>query len=207
MKHQKPTPQRWCYHRMLWWGLVGLWLLLVAGWPVYYLLPDRDWHYPCWGEPNEIWESLQLSENPHYRDEHVYSRVFIVRPSVENLAYVRSLKYAHCLYSETVESLLQEYALPGPYHFAHTGCVNFVLCGNGLMLVHDFSRNKGGLLSSRLAQPEEVLRTYPASFVFHYVWAWVSLGTLALSPVLFLLWWALAWRVLRRAARSEAWPT
>ena len=173
------------------WVLIGCWLLLVAGWPVYYLLPDRDWYYPCWGAPLEILESRRISENPHYRNENVYSRVFIVRPSEKNLAYFRNLEYSNCLYSETVESLLKEYSLPAPYHVSNTGCVNFSLCGNGLMMVHDFSRNKGGLFSSRLAYPEVVLRSYPQHFVFHYVWAWVSLVTLALSPLLFLLRWVL----------------
>ncbi len=173
------------------WVLIGCWLLLVAGWPVYYLLPDRDWYYPCWGAPLEILESRRISENPHYRNENVYSRVFIVRPSEKNLAYFRNLEYSNCLYSETVESLLKEYSLPAPYHVSNTGCVNFSLCGNGLMMVHDFSRNKGGLFSSRLAYPEVVLRSYPQRFVFHYVWAWVSLVTLALSPLLFLLRWVL----------------
>ncbi len=185
-KMQSSPPKRNRRRWMKKW-LMGIWLLLVAGWPVYYLQPDRDWYYPCWGAPMEILESHRISENPHYEKEDVYSRVFVVRPSEENLAYFRSLKYTHCLYSEAVNAMLKEYSLPTPYRFANTGCVDFALCGNGLMLVHDFSRNKGGLFSSRLARPEEVVRSYPQRFVFPYVWAWVSLGTLALSPLLFLL--------------------
>ena len=52
------------------------------------------------------------------------------------------------------------------------------------MLVHDFSRNKGGLTSDRLAAPEKVVRSYPQSFVIYYLWAWVSIALLALSPIL-----------------------
>ena len=186
-KGQMTTPRQ-CGSQWLMWCLLGIWLLIVAGLPVYYLRADRDWYYPCWGEPREILVSHRIEENPHYRDENEYSRVFIVRPSEENLAYFRSLKYSNCICSETVEALLKEYSLPGPYHFSNSGCVDFALCSNGLVLVHDFSRNKGGLFSNRLTQPEKVVRSYPQSFVFYYVWAWVSLGMLVLSPVLFLLW-------------------
>ena len=172
---------------VLWRCMIGIWLLLVAGLPVYYLRPERDWYYSSWGSPQEILTSGRLADNPLYKDEGVYSRVFIVRPSEENLAYLDSLEYKHCIFSESVEPLLKECGLPGPYRFANTGCVNFVLCGDGLMLVHDFSRNKGGLFSSRLAYPEDVVRLYPFRFVFYYIWAWISIGVLVISPGVFLL--------------------
>lgn len=207
-KRQSP-PQHRSQPRSLWRWLMGIWLLLVAGLPIYYLLPNRDWYYGDWGEPQKILESHQISENPLYKDEGVYTRVFIVRPSEENLDCFRSLPFEHCIYSESVEPLLKEYGLPAPYRFANSGCVNFVLCGNGLMLVHDFSRNKGGLFSSRLAQPEGILHSYPLSFVICYVWAevsWLVLFVLTpvlvlLSPLLFLLWKALTLciGVLRRS--------
>ena len=208
-KRQSPPPHR-SQPRSLWRWLMGIWLLLAVGLPVYYLQPDRDWYYKEWGEPREILESRRISENPLYRNEGVYTRVFIVRPSEANLDCFRSLEGAHCLYPESIEPLLKEYGLPAPYRFADTGCVNFVLCGNGLMLVHDFSRNKGGLFSSRLAQPEGILRSYPLRFVICYVWAavsWLVLFVLTpvlilLSPLLFLLWKALTLciGVLRRSS-------
>lgn len=194
----KMQRRRW---RLWWWG-VGIWLILVAGWPVCYLRQDRDWYYPCWGKPYEILTSSRRSENPLYEDERVYSRVFIVRPSEENLACFDWLPFQHCSFSERVESLLKEYCLPGPYRFANTGCVNFVMCGNNLMLVHDLSRNKGGLISSRMSRPEKVLQSYPSAYVFHYVWACVSIVLLVLSPPLFLL-GMLIWRI-RAISRFRA---
>lgn len=186
-KSRTITTQR--YHsRKPWRCLMVIWLLLVAGLPIYYLRADCDWYYREWGEPQEILESHQISENPLYRDENVYTRVFVVRPSAENLAYFRNLEYeGSCIYAESVDPLLKEYGLPEPYRFAHTGCVNFALCGNGLMLVHDFSRNKGGLFSSRLSQPDAVGHRYPMRFVFFYVWAMLSCFVLTLTPVLLIL--------------------
>ena len=184
-RQTKPTTPR--SKRVLRWGLIGIWLLLVAGWPLYYLQEDRDWYYPRWGTPKEIVTSYQVSANPLYEDEGVYSRIFIVHPSEENLAYFDSLTYKHCAFSESIAPLLKQHNLPGPYRYASTGCVNFVIGGNGLMLVHDFSRNKGGLTSDRLAAPEKVVRSYPQSFVIYYLWAWVSIALLALSPILLAL--------------------
>lgn len=176
------------HRRSLWLWLIGIWVFLVAGLPLYYLQSDRDWYYSEWGEPLEILESRKISENPLYQDEGVYTRVFVARASEENVACYNSLAFAgSCLYPEKIEPLLKEYSLPAPYRFGHTGCVDFALCSNGLMLVYDFSRNKGGLLSSRLLQTGEVERSYPLGFVIFYIWAHLSLVVLVLTLVLLLL--------------------
>lgn len=183
------------HRRSLWLWLIGIWVFLVAGLPLYYLQSDRDWYYSEWGEPLEILESRKISENPLYQDEGVYTRVFVARASEENVACFNSLAFAgSCLYPERIDPLLKEYSLPAPYRFGNTGCVDFALCSNGLMLVYDFSRNKGGLLSSRLLQTGEVERSYPLGFVNFYIWAHLSLVVLVLTlvllflaPILFLL--------------------
>ena len=72
-----------------------------------------------------------------------------------------------------MNKLLQQYELPRPWRygrwFGH-GSVDVVECGNGLLLVADYSRNKGGLFSSRIT-PEIVWQHYPLHFRIAYAWA------------------------------------
>ena len=170
----------------VWRVLFYIWLIVVAGLPIYYyLLPDRDWNYEYWGAPEEIIISRRNQENRLYKNEQVYTRIFIARPSAANKQLFRP--YANPgKREELLQSLLEEYKLPPPYRdgdwYGH-GLVDVVECGNGLMLVADYSRNKGGLFSSRMSW-ENVLVHYPLHFIFVYAWACLGLLVLLLTPFL-----------------------
>ena len=179
-KHQQHRSRR------IWRILLYIWLIVVAGLPVYYfLLPDRDWNYESWGAPEEIIVSRRSQENRLHGDEQVYTRIFIARPSATNKQLFRP--YANPgKREELLQSLLEEYKLPPPYRdgawYGH-GLVDVVECGNGLMLVADYSRNKGGLFSSRMSQ-ECLWSHYPLHFIFFHSWACLGLLTLLLTPFL-----------------------
>ena len=179
-KHQQHRSRR------IWRLLRYLWLIVVAGLPIYYyLLPDRDWNYESWGAPEEIIVSRRSQENRLHGDEQVYTRIFIARPSATNKQLFRP--YANPgKREELLQSLLEEYKLPPPYRdgawYGH-GLVDVVECGNGLMLVADYSRNKGGLFSSRMSQ-ECLWSHYPLHFIFFHSWACLGLLTLLLTPFL-----------------------
>lgn len=166
--------------------LLILWLVLVAGLPAYYLMPDCDWNYEYWGAPEEIVKSHMSPENPVYQDEGVYSRIFIVRPSAQNLLLFRETKSTRC--AHRMDKLLRRHELPGPYRcgswFGH-GRMDYVQCGNGLVLMRDYSRNKGGLFSSRMKW-NTVTAHYPLRFICMYIWAAVGLCVLILTPFLLL---------------------
>lgn len=188
-KH-KSTGQRICK------GLLILWLMLVAGLPAYYLMPARDWNYEDWGAPEEIVKSRMSWDNPANREKGVYARVFIVRPSAQNLAHFHEKKSTSCYYP--MDELLHRYELPGPYRYGSWyghGSMDYVECGNGLVLVRDYSRNKGGLFSSRMAW-DTVKAHYPRYFVCLFMWASVGLVVLILTPFL-LLFGALAYAIIR----------
>ena len=180
LKHQQHRSRR------IWRLLRYLWLIVVAGLPIYYyLLPDRDWNYESWGAPEEIIVSRRSQENRLHGDEQVYTRIFIARPSAANKQLFRP--YANPgKREELLQSLLEEYKLPPPYRdgawYGH-GLVDVVECGNGLMLVADYSRNKGGLFSSRMSQ-ECLWSHYPLHFIFFHSWACLGLLTLLLTPFL-----------------------
>ena len=108
-----------------------LWLLIVAGLPVYYLRPDCDWYYARWGTPEQIVKSRINFDNPLYEDEGVYTRVFVVRPSAETLELLGADSF-EIKVQEAQQSflpLLLRYELPGPYRFWHWhvhGSVDYV---------------------------------------------------------------------------------
>lgn len=170
----------------VWRVLFYIWLIVVAGLPIYYyLLPDRDWNYEYWGAPEEILVSSRSRENPWRGDEGVFTRIFIARPSAENMQQFRvSANSSYC--AERMNKLLAEYEMPGSYRygefFGH-GWVDVVDCSNGLLLVADYSRNKGGLFSSRMGW-ENVQEHYPLHFIFAYAWACLGLLVLLLTPFL-----------------------
>ena len=173
--------------RMWWRWLIGIWLIIVAGLPIYYMQPDFDWYYPDWGEPGKILKSYRIADNPLYKDEDVYTRVFIILPAEGTLTKFHEKEDKYIIFKSDVEAELQHASLHGPYQYANDGCVNFVLCDNGLMLVYDFSRNKGGLLSSRMGDMEYVRNHFPAHSVFFYFWAILASLTLILTPCLLVI--------------------
>lgn len=72
-------------------SIICTWFLVVAGFPLYYLMPDRDWTYEYWGAPAEIVQSSKSAENPGEKHmQGVYARIFIVRPSARNLSNFRA---------------------------------------------------------------------------------------------------------------------
>lgn len=162
-----------------------VWLIMLAGFPVYYLMPERDWNYQYWGAPQEIVKSRMFLENPAHPGERGYSRVFIIRPSAENcMRFGEGTRGTTNRFS--MEELLRYYDLPGPYRYGWWighGDMDYVECGNGLVLVRDYSRNKGGLFSSRM-EPETVRKYYPLHFFVIYAWAWFSALILLLTPFL-----------------------
>ena len=166
-------------------GLRILWLALVAGLPLYYLMPDRDWNYEYWGAPEQIIISRMRWNNPWHSDENVYSRIFVARPSADHRLHFRDFS-AKSEAGERLRDLLQQYELPSPYrygdYFGH-GWVDVVECGNGLLLVADYSRNKGGLFSSRMSW-DTVMAHYPLHFRIMYCWASLGLLLLLLTPFL-----------------------
>lgn len=171
--------------RRIWRRLCIIWLIIVAGLPLYYLMPDRDWNYEYWGAPEQIVVSSRSQENPWYSDEGVYTRIFIARPSAENRQHFRTYHDSSGI-EKRMRSLLDEYQLPGPYRYGDFhghGWVDAVECGNGVMLLTDYSRNKGGLFSSRMSW-ENVLVHYPLHFIFVYAWACLGLLVLLLTPFL-----------------------
>lgn len=165
-------------------SIICTWFLVVAGFPLYYLMPDRDWNYEYWEAPVEIVQSSKIAENPGEKYmQGVYARIFIVRPSTRNLSNFRAAGFTSC--AHPMDELLREYALPGPYRYGHWyghGSMDYVECGNGLVLVRDYSRNKGGLMSSRMGW-ETVREHYPLHFVIRYLWAWTGIGVLLLTPI------------------------
>lgn len=185
--------------------LLIIWLVIVAGLPVYYLRPDCDWYYAQWGTPERIVKSRINFDNPRFEDEGVYTRVFVVRPSAETLARLGEAAFETIPQLELLPLLLR-YELPGPYRFMHwqvQGTVDYVECGNGLLLLRDESRNKGGLFSSRLAFVEwnDLWKTHPPHVVFFYLWGVLGLLTLILTPFLLLVGWVLyllLWLPVRR---------
>ena len=166
-------------------GLRILWLALVAGLPLYYLMPDRDWNYEDWGEPEQIIISRMRWDNPWRQDEGVYSRIFIARPAAAHKVHFREFT-AECGVAKRMHNLLLQYELPSPYrygdYFGH-GWVDVVECSNGFLLVADYSRNKGGLFSSRMSW-DTVMAHYPLHFRFMYCWASLGLVLLLLTPFL-----------------------
>ena len=189
-----------------WWRIpLLIWLVLVAGLPVYYLRPDCDWYYARWGAPEEIVKSCRSADNPLYGDEGVYARIFIVRPSAENLEHFRGDKAVCSSNMYPMDALLKEYELPGPYRMGNwydSGVVDYVECGNGLLLLRDYSRNKGGLFSSRMAFAElsDLMELHPLHVVFFYLWGFVGILVLSFPPffaIPFLLFWLIIKRVNR----------
>ncbi len=183
--------------RRPWRILRVIWLVVVAGLPIYYyLLPERDWNYEDWGAPDVIVVSRKHEENPWRGDEQIYSRIFIARPSAANMTHFRESAGSDNR-AELLNELLAEYKLPQPYRdraFHGHGWVDVVECGNGLILVADYSLNKGGLFSSRMT-PETVWEHYPLHFIFLHSWASLGLLVLLLTPFLgipvamgYLLW-------------------
>ncbi len=165
--------------------LVVIWMLVVAGLPIYYLRPDCDWDYSRWAAPEEILETKQSPENHLHGDEGVYTRVFVVRPSKAN--YISfNIKGEQSSKSITpfLSSMLREYELSPPYNYGswlEYGWVDWVECGNGLLLVCDYSRNKGGLMSARWRWGED---NYPGHVALFYFWAWLSIWVLLLTVAL-----------------------
>ncbi len=166
-------------------GLLILWLALVAGLPLYYLMPDRDWNYEDWGAPEQIIRSRMRWDNPWRQDEGVYTRIFIARPAAAHKVHFREFP-AESGVAKSMHDQLLQYGLPGPYrygdYFGH-GWVDVVECSNGLLLVADYSRNKGGLFSSRMSW-DTVMAHYPLHFRFMYCWAALGLVLLLLTPFL-----------------------
>lgn len=167
-------------------GLRILWLALVAGLPLYYLMPDRDWNYEDWGAPEQIIISRMRWNHPHHQDEATaHTRVFIVRPSAENLSrFGKTSDKGRCRYP--MDELLNQYELPAPWRYgswSDHGWMDFVVCGNGLLLLEDYSRNKGGLFSSRMSW-DTVMEHYPLHFRIMYCWASLGLLLLLLTPFL-----------------------
>jgi hypothetical protein len=165
--------------------LVGVWCFIVAGFPLYYLMPDRDWNYEDWGAPEQIIKSDTSPENPFCQGEQVYTRIFIARPSAVNMQRLGEVS-ATGPTDGRMNKLLQQYELPHPWRYGDWyghGFVDVVACGNGLVLVADYSRNKGGLCSSRIT-PEIVWLHYPLHFCIAYSWAALGLLLLMLTPFL-----------------------
>ena len=174
-----------------------LWLLIVLGLPVYYLRPDCDWYYARWGTPEQIVKSRINFDNPLslYDEEGVYTRVFVVRPSAETLERLSADSY-EMNPDESLLPLLLRYELPGPYRFWHWhvhGSVDYVECGNGLLLLRDCSRNKGGLTSSRMEFLElsDLLAQHPAHVVIFFLWGCLGFITLCLTPFFIVLYFLL----------------
>ena len=165
--------------------LMGIWVFIIAGLPLYYLMPDRDWNYEYWGAPESIIKTTTSPENPFCQGEQVYTRIFIARPSAVNMQRFDEVS-ATGPTAGRMNKLLQQYELPRPWRygrwFGH-GSVDVVECGNGLLLVADYSRNKGGLFSSRIT-PEIVWQHYPLRFRIAYTWAALGLILLMLTPFL-----------------------
>lgn len=165
--------------------LMGIWVFIIAGLPLYYLMPDRDWNYEYWGAPESIIKTTTSPENPFCQDEGVYTRIFIARPSAVNMQHFDEVSASGST-ARRMSKLLQQYELPRPWRygcwFGH-GSVDVVECGNGLLLVADYSRNKGGLFSSRIT-PEIVWQHYPLRFRIAYAWAALGLNLLILTPFL-----------------------
>ncbi len=177
--------------------LMCIWLLLVAGLPVYYLRPDCDWDYRRWGTPEAILESARSPENHLHGDEGVYTRVFVVQPSEGNRECLALDKCRERELSPFIASCLRRYNLPGPYRsggWLEYGWVDLVLCGNGQLLVCDYSRNKGGLLSAKFSycSIDYVWTHYPAHVGFFYCWAIIAV--LSLLPAPFIIGFALVRR-------------
>ncbi|MBE6415438.1 MAG: hypothetical protein E7032_02770 [Akkermansiaceae bacterium] len=165
--------------------LVVIWMLVVAGLPIYYLRPDCDWDYSRWAAPEEILETKQSPENHLHGDEGVYTRVFVVRPSKANyISFDIKREQSRKSIAPFLSSLLREYELPPPYNYGswlEYGWVDWVECGNGLLLVCDYSRNKGGLMSARWRWEDG---NYPGHVALFYFWAWLSIWGLLLTVVL-----------------------
>ena len=165
--------------------LMGIWVFIIAGLPLYYLMPDRDWNYEDWGTPEGIIKTTTSPENPFCQGEQVYTRIFIARPSAVNMQHFDEVS-ASGPTAGRMNKLLQQYELPRPWRygdwFGH-GSVDVVECGNGLLLVADYSRNKGGLFSSRIT-PEKVWQHYPLRFRIAYAWAALGLILLLLTPLI-----------------------
>lgn len=165
--------------------LVVIWMLVVAGLPIYYLRPDCDWDYSRWAAPEEILETKQSPENHLHGDEGVYTRVFVVRPSKANyISFDIKREQSRKSITPFLSSLLREYELPPPYNYGswlEYGWVDWVECGNGLLLVCDYSRNKGGLMSARWRWEDG---NYPGHVALFYFWAWLSIWGLLLTVVL-----------------------
>lgn len=182
---EKVTAGKKGINRRRW--IVGIWLLFVAGLPIYYLRPDCDWDYSRWAAPEEILETKQSPENHLHGDEGVYTRVFVVRPSKANyISFDIKREQSRKSITPFLSSLLREYELPPPYNYGswlEYGWVDWVECGNGLLLVCDYSRNKGGLMSARWSWKEG---NYPGHVAFFYFWAWLSIWVLLLTVVLFI---------------------
>lgn len=165
--------------------LVVIWMLVVAGLPIYYLRPDCDWDYSRWAAPEEILETKQSPENHLHGDEGVYTRVFVVRPSKANyISFDIKREQSRKSITPFLSSLLREYELPPPYNYGswlEYGWVDWVECGNGLLLVCDYSRNKGGMMSARWRWEDG---NYPGHVALFYFWAWLSIWGLLLTVVL-----------------------
>lgn len=167
--------------------LVLIWMLVVAGLPIYYLRSDCDWDYSRWGAPGEILETKRSPENHLHGDEGVYTRVFVVRPSKDNyISFKIKSEQSRTSIAPFLASLLREYELPPPYYYGswlEYGWVDLVKCGNGLLLVCDYSRNKGGLMSARWKWEEG---NYPSHVAIFYFWACLSIWVLLLTLILFI---------------------
>ena len=78
-------------------------------------------------------------------------------------------------------------SIPFLYYFLPVVLIAYFLMPsrgrNGLLLVADYSRNKGGLFSSRIT-PEIVWQHYPLRFHIAYAWAALGLNLLMLTPFL-----------------------
>ena len=101
---------------------------------------------------------------------------------------------------------LMENSLPGPYRawcWPHSTSVEFVACSDGSLLVRDPCRNKGGLVSARMA---DIAVPHLLHVKMCYVWAILSVFTLLLTPFMAVgcLLLYLVWRIIRsgRMARS-----
>lgn len=168
--------------RIPWWHWpVILYLLIMVGFPVYYLQEDYDWNYASWGTPHKIVKSCRRYDNPIHGDEGVYARVFVFLPSQQNREKLNDWNGKQEL-DDYQKKLLTELGLPGPYRsgwLIEYGIVDFVECGNGLWLLTDLSRNKGGLFSDRMPPPNDGT---PAHMLFFYYWGFAG----AVAGVLFI---------------------
>jgi hypothetical protein len=172
-----------------WWRIpLLIWLVLVAGLPIYYLRPDCDWYYARWGTPECIEKSRIDLCSLISNKEEVYTRIFVVRPAVDNMAMLGEAS-VETKPQQDMLPLLRKYELPAPYRYWYWrvhGSVYYVVCGDGRLLLRDSSRNKGGLFSSRMAFVElsDLLEQHPLHVVFFYLWGFVGTVVLILSGLL-----------------------